>query len=197
MTGPVELGSGVLLGFSLAAPPGPMNALIAVRATRSYGAGLVTAGGALTADAILGLVVFTLGSLVDLSRFVAYVYSLGGVVMVLVAILLLRDRPADPEARIPALTTYSQALAFALRNPFQIVWWLTAGIAFAYVGGAWLFAGLFGAIGIWIVTFPWLVHRGSLRFPSVRGWIKVASAAVMLGFAAYLAVQAALVFRAG
>ncbi len=195
MTGLAEVAFGLLLGFSLAAPPGPMNALIAARATRSYSAGFLTACGALTADAVLGALVFGLESLVDLRPLIAYVYVSGAVTMSVMGYLLLRERTTPGERPAPKLGTYTQSLGVGLSNPFQIVWWLTAGVAFAYVGGAWLFAGLFGAIAIWIVIFPWAIHRGSRRYPSVRPWIGAAAAALMFGFAIYFAAEATISFR--
>jgi threonine/homoserine/homoserine lactone efflux protein len=183
---------GALLGGSLAIPPGPMNALIAARSTRSWRAGTLTGLGALSADAVLGTLVFALASEIDLTAYIAYIYLLGAAVMVVLAILLLREPASASSSEPGGLATYSRALAIGLSNPFQIIWWLTAGVAFAYVGGAWLFAGLFGAISVWVVTFPWLVHSGSQRYPSARRWIVVGSAGLFLAFAAYFALLAAV-----
>jgi threonine/homoserine/homoserine lactone efflux protein len=183
---------GALLGGSLAIPPGPMNALIAARSTRSWRAGTLTGLGALSADAVLGTLVFALASEIDLTAYIAYIYLLGAAVMVVLAILLLREPASASSSEPGGLATYSRALAIGLSNPFQIIWWLTAGVAFAYVGGAWLFAGLFGAISVWVVTFPWLVHSGSQRYPLARRWIVVGSAGLFLAFAAYFALLVAV-----
>lgn len=183
---------GAALGFSLVVPPGPMNALILARSASSWRAGAATGAGALTADGILGAIVFTLRSIADLSSFIRVVYVLGSGVMVLLAYLLLRPRPHDAAAVLPSRTAYSQGLGLGLSNPYQIVWWLTAGVGFAYVGGSSLLVGLFGAIGIWVVTFPWVVRSGTRRFPAAEKWIRWASGSAMIGFAAYFAYLAFL-----
>ncbi len=189
------VGFGLLLGFSLVVPPGPMNALIAARSSVRWRAGVYTGLGALTADAILGVLVFTFQSTVDLSEFIRPVYAVGSVVMIVLAYLVLRTNPQGTPTAPPGPTAYSQGVATGLSNPFQIVWWLTAGVGFAYVGGAPLFIGLFGAILLWVLFFPLLIRSGTQRYPSIEPWIRYISAALIVGFAAYfafLAVQPAL-----
>jgi threonine/homoserine/homoserine lactone efflux protein len=185
-----EVAAGILLGFSLTAPPGPMNALIASRAVRSLRRGILTGFGAMSADAALAGIVFALSRLVDLTTFIRPVYGLGCVVMGYFGYRLLAPHlpivpPVDSSAR-----TYSTAFLIGLSNPFQVVWWLTAGLAFAYVGGVTLFAGLFGAIAVWIVAFPYALTVGVQRFPSIERWITYGSGALMIGFAAYFAFLA-------
>jgi threonine/homoserine/homoserine lactone efflux protein len=68
---------------------------------------------------------------------------------------------------------------------------VTAGLAFAYVGGAALFFGLFAAIAIWVVVFPYALTEGARRDPRVPRVVSVASAALLAGFAAYFALSAA------
>ena len=184
--GPVENALfGVVLGFSLAAPPGPMNAWIAARSTRSWRAGAITGLGAMTADALLGAAVFVLDGAVDLSAAVRYVYALGAAVMLLFAVRLLRRPAGGEEPAAGGRWTYLRALGLGVSNPFQVVWWLTAGVAFAYLGGAVLLLGLFGAIAVWVVSFPAAVRGGARRFPSFERIVRVASGAILLGFVGY------------
>ncbi len=189
MTAGTALLLGLALGFSLTVPPGPMNALIAHRSVGSRRAGMVTGLGAMTSDAILGSAVYSLQAVVDLHAIVRGIYVLGAGVMAFLGVRLLRAPPpmttSDPEG-----TTYLQALAVGLSNPFQILWWLTAGVAFAYLGGAVLLGGLFGAIAVWIVVFPAAVHAGTRRSPRVQTGVRWVSAAIVLGFAVYFAVLA-------
>ena len=176
---------GLLLGFSLAVPPGPMNALIAARAGIAWRSGAWTGLGALSADAILGVLVFAFQSVVDLTAYIRWVYLLGSGVMLLLVYLLVRP-PGRANAPVPSSQmAYSQGLLTGLSNPFQILWWLTAGTGFAYVGGLPLFAGLFGAILLWIAFFPWVVRTGTERYPAIEPWVRYSSAALMTGFAAY------------
>ncbi len=166
-----------------------MNAWIAALAARSWRAGVVTGLGAMTADAVLAAAVFGLESVVDLGLVVRAIYVLGAVVMTVLGIRLVR-RPPPVESPPGDRRTFSAALGLGLANPFQIVWWLTAGIAFAYLGGAVLFAGLFGAIAIWIVGFPALVRRGTQRSPRAARAVVFASGALLLAFAAYFVLLA-------
>lgn len=180
-----ELVLGLALGFSLTIPPGPMNALIASQSVRSATAGFVTGLGAMTADLILAVLVFALSSFIDLTSFLRAIYVVGAVVMAYLGYrLYVRSRAPLPEAPKSSVT-YLQALAVGLSNPVQILWWLTAGLAFAYLGGVILFVGLFAAILVWIVVFPTIVHRGSRRHPSLAFWIAIVSSGILLGFAGY------------
>jgi threonine/homoserine/homoserine lactone efflux protein len=178
---------GAVLGFSLAVPPGPMNAWIAAAAARSYRAGVVTGLGAMSADGLLGAIVYLVERSVDLPEVVRFVYLLGAGVMVYLGLRLLTSGPELPVEPADE-RTFVRALLIGLSNPFQVVWWLTAGVAFAYLGGLLLFLGLFGAILLWVALFPWAVQVGARRDPLVARGVRIASAAILLGFAVYFAV---------
>jgi threonine/homoserine/homoserine lactone efflux protein len=185
-----EIAVGLLLGFTLTAPPGPMNALIASQAVRSLRRGVLTGLGAMSADAILAVVVFVLSTAIELTKLIRPIYVLGCVVMGYFGYRLLVPHPPSAAPPAGSVRTYSTALLIGISNPFQILWWLTAGLAFAYVGGALLFAGLFGAIAVWIVAFPYALTVGVQRFPSVERWTTYGSGFIMVGFAAYFAFLA-------
>jgi threonine/homoserine/homoserine lactone efflux protein len=185
-----EAAFGLALGFSLTVPPGPMNALIAARSTRSFRRGFLTGLGAMSADLILGTAVFLLQSEIDLASIVRYIYAIGAVVMAFLAYRLLRARPSEVRVDPGELATYTSALAIGLSNPFQILWWLTAGLAFAYLGGLVLLAVLFVAIAIWIVAFPYSIRAGIQRYPRAEQWVTWGSGAIMLAFAIYFGILA-------
>lgn len=176
---------GFALGFSLTIPPGPMNALIAARAVRSLRSGILTGFGAMSADLVLMAVVYAVHTVVDVGSVIRFVYLLGAVVMVAFggALLLRKEEPPSTEAS--SIRTYSQAVVLGVSNPFQIFWWLTAGLAFAYLGGFVLFVGLFAAVAIWVVSFPYAVHLGTQRHPEVARAVVYVSVALMFVFAAY------------
>jgi threonine/homoserine/homoserine lactone efflux protein len=186
-----DLAFGLLLGFSLTIPPGPMNAFIASQSVRSFREGVVAGCGAMSADLVLGVLVYALHSTVDLSAELRWIYLLGAVVMVYLGMGLLK-RVSGPSSRpeTSGVRTYSSALGLGVTNPFQIIWWLTAGLAFAYLGGWVLFVGLFGAIAVWVVAFPWAVHLGTERRPGVARAVVIVSGAVIFAFAAYFVVLA-------
>lgn len=181
---------GMILGFSLTIPPGPMNALIVARSVRSARDGTLTGLGAMVADLVLAILVYGLRSAVDLQAYLRPVYALGAVAMGFLAYRLLATRNAPPTVDPRRVATFSQALGVGVTNPLQIVWWLTAGLAFAYIGGILLFVGIFVGIAVWIVVFPIAVHAGTRRLSRGRQWISVGSAVVLLGFAAYFALLA-------
>jgi threonine/homoserine/homoserine lactone efflux protein len=167
-----------------------MNALIASRAAVSLRAGIVTGFGAMSADLVLGALVYALRSVVDLGSFVRYVYVVGAVVMAYLGYRLLTAPPSPATAEPAGLRTYSQALGIGLSNPFQIVWWLTAGLAFAYLGGLVLYVALFAAVLLWVLIFPYAIHVGTRRHPSVARAVLFASAGILLAFALYFAYLA-------
>ena len=188
MAGLVEtLAAGVLLGFSLAAPPGPMNALIAANTVhRGRGAGTLTGLGALSADAVLGFLVLGLGASRWLAPYRTELDLLGAGVLCLFAFKILRPRAA-PAAPVGSMRSpYLLGLGLGISNPYQILWWLTAGLALVATGGAVLLLGLFGAIGVWIVSFPLGLHWISARRPRVQQSLTVGSGVLLLGFAALL-----------
>jgi threonine/homoserine/homoserine lactone efflux protein len=167
-----------------------MNALIASRAAASLRAGVVTGFGAMSADLILGALVYALRSAVDLGSVVRYVYVVGAVVMAYLGFRLLTARPAAATTEPAGLRTYSQALGVGLSNPFQIVWWLTAGLAFAYLGGLVLYVALFAAVLVWVLVFPYAIHLGTRERPALARAVVYVSGAIMLAFAAYFAYLA-------
>lgn len=181
----LELAFGLVLGFSLTIPPGPMNAFIASQSVRSFREGVTAGVGAMSADLVLGVLVYVLHSAVDLSAGLRWIYLVGAGVMVYLGIGLLRGASSRPPPEAQGIHTYTKALALGVSNPFQVVWWLTAGLAFAYLGGWVLFVGLFGAIAVWVVVFPWAVHAGTERRPSIARAVLVVSGVVIFAFAAY------------
>ncbi|MFI5413631.1 MAG: LysE family translocator [Candidatus Lutacidiplasmatales archaeon] len=180
-----ELAFGLLLGFSLTIPPGPMNAYIASQSVRSLREGITTGVGAMSADLALGILVYVAHTQVDLAGELRGVYLLGAAVMIVLGVGLLRRGSTGPPPQTSGARTYAKAFGIGISNPFQIVWWLTAGLAFAYLGGLLLFVGLFGAIAVWIVVFPWLVHAGTEGRPGVARGVLVVSGALFFAFAGY------------
>jgi threonine/homoserine/homoserine lactone efflux protein len=183
---------GLALGFSLVIPPGPMNALIAARSVRSFRAGVATGLGAMSADLVLGVLVYLVHAAVDLSAAVRWVEGAGAVVMGYLAYrVLTADRAPVPPPLASEPRLYSQALAVGLSNPFQVVWWLTAGLAFAYLGGLPLLLGLFGAIAVWVISFPIGLRYGVARWAEFPRAVAIVSGTLLAVFAAYFALLAA------
>jgi len=132
--------AGVVFGLALAAPPGPMNAVIAEESvTNGWLAGVRTGLGAMTADAV-----FFVGSLFGVVAFVervptvrAAMVGVGGVLMCYFAYGAARDAMGDVDtipagdgstAATQAATGFRKAFVLALTNPYQILFWLTIGV---------------------------------------------------------------------
>lgn len=130
--------AGVVFGLALAAPPGPMNAVIAEESVNNgWLAGARTGLGAMTADAV-----FFVGSLFGVVAFVerfptvrAGMVGVGGALMCYFAYGAARDAIGDVEtvpsgdgAARQAATGFRKAFVLALTNPYQILFWLTIGV---------------------------------------------------------------------
>ncbi|MEF8851512.1 MAG: LysE family transporter [Haloarculaceae archaeon] len=135
--------AGAVFGLALAAPPGPMNAVIAEESVlRGWLAGFTAGLGAMTAD-----VVFFVLSLAGVVAFLdsaptvrAVMVGVGGLLMLYFAYDAVRDvrgvfvtGSADestdaPDDAAPGTRGFRKALVLALTNPYQILFWLTVGV---------------------------------------------------------------------
>ncbi|SFR47690.1 LysE family translocator [Halogeometricum limi] len=131
----VTLLAGVVFGLALAAPPGPMNAIIAEESVvHGWLSGFKAGLGAMTADAIffvlaaLGVVAFVQ----DAPTVHAALVGVGGVLMLYFAYGAARDVEssfrASETAESGGRTGFTKAFVLALTNPYQILFWLTIGV---------------------------------------------------------------------
>ena len=143
----VTLAAGVVFGIALAAPPGPMNAIIAEESVlRGWLAGFKAGLGAMSADAIF-FVLAALGVVAFVERFPqlrAAMVGVGGLLMLYFAYDAATDVrssflgdptegvDAGPDERVEtdtrAATGFRKAFVLALTNPYQILFWLTIGV---------------------------------------------------------------------
>ena len=133
------LSAGIVFGVALAAPPGPMNAIIAEESVvRGWLAGFKAGLGAMSADAIF-FVLAALGVVAFVERFPllrAGMVGVGGVLMLYFAYGAVSDIQSsfragggatdDSDPRIG--TGFRKAFVLALTNPYQILFWLTIGV---------------------------------------------------------------------
>jgi len=212
------IGFGAVFGLALAAPPGPMNAIIAEESVlRGWLAGLAAGLGAMTADAIF-LVLAYLGAV----RAVETVPELRNVMVGIGGILLLyfaygaaRDATADwTEADVIDSRGFWKALVLALTNPYQIVFWLTVGVGLLepgtvdvlsytpYVGDTLtnvvvvetgspaLILGFFAGIAIWVTGFPASLVLAGRRVDRFAPVVAYVSAILLAGFGVWFLVDA-------
>ncbi len=165
----VSFGAGILLGLSIAAPPGPANAMIATHAVtrKHWWAGSIVGLGAMTADAAFLVITYLLGRAIQPSEeTLIAVYSLGAVVMFYFAYgasKAWRKPPVERLQEVKPTHSYLSGLTIGLTNPYQILWWLTAGLAFIQSVGPAIVAGFFCGIMIWIGSFPWALGYARQR----------------------------------
>ncbi|WP_089384833.1 LysE family transporter [Halorubrum vacuolatum] len=128
---------GTAFGLALAAPPGPMNAIIAEEAVlRGWHAGARAGLGAATADVLFFILAFVgVAALIESApRLQTAMVGGGGLLMCYFAIGAARNaramfRPTSgDEPTIEAGNGYYKALVLALSNPFQVLFWLTVGV---------------------------------------------------------------------
>lgn len=213
-----SVGFGVLFGLALAAPPGPMNAIIAEESVlRGWLAGFKAGFGALTADfcffllALVGAV-----TIIDaMPRLRAVMVGIGGVLMFYFAYDAVRETAFVAEDAVDDGKGFWKALVLALTNPYQIVFWLTVGVGllrpgtvdvFAHVplasdtltgllvittGSPAILIGLFLGILCWIVLFPASLIFAGHRIDRFAPAVAYLSAAVLVAFGTWFLTDAA------
>jgi len=189
-------GLGVVLGLSLAAPPGPVNAMIASDAvTRSWRSGFLVGAGALTADATFLLISVLAHSAIEGVRTLFPVIALiGAAVMAYFAWNAARawHRVPDPAVSTPEAraTSYITGLTINLTSPYPILWWLTAGLALIDQLGAVVLMGFFAGVLLWITLFPLALRAAQRRFAETYHVALVFSIVCLVVFAVWLAWSA-------
>ncbi len=206
---------GTVFGLALAAPPGPMNAIIAEEAVlRGWRAGAIAGLGAATADVLFFILAFVgVAAFIESApRLQTAMIGGGGLLMCYFAIGAARNaramfRPTrGAEPSIEAGKGFYKALALALSNPFQVLFWVTVGVGLlrpgrldvlapipvlgeslagtvvvttgspAILGG--FFLGIFG----WVLCFPALLVVAERRVETFGPVVAFGSAFVLGGF---------------
>jgi threonine/homoserine/homoserine lactone efflux protein len=200
--------AGAVFGLAIAAPPGPMNAVIAEESVlRGWTAGFRAGLGAMAADvcffvlALFGAV--TIVQRVPTVRGVAF--AVGGLLMLYFAYGAARDATeSSDEMTVEESRGFRKAFVLAITNPFQIAFWLTIGIGLlepghidvlgalpvdglsgilvVSTGSPVLLVGFFGGIAAWVVGFPATLVVAERRAAGVGSAVAYASALVLAGF---------------
>jgi threonine/homoserine/homoserine lactone efflux protein len=160
---------GLAIGFSIAAPVGPIGVLC-IRRSLAHGpaAGLAAGLGAATADALYGsIAAFGLTTLS--SRLVAnqaWLALIGGAFLCYLGVRTFFSRPAAEAASVRGdglLATYASTLLLTLTNPATILSFVAVFAGFGigagadYRAAAALVAGVFAGSALW-----WIVLSGSV-----------------------------------
>jgi len=203
--------AGMVFGLALAAPPGPMNAIIAEESVvGGWLAGFRAGLGAMTADAVF-FVLALAGAVTVVEQFPLLrgtMVLVGGLLMLYFALDAARNVEATltSEGDGTAGRGFQKAFVLALTNPYQILFWLTvgvglldpgridvlgytpyvgdtlAGLVVVETGSVALLAGLFGGIVVWIVGFPATLVAAGKRIDALAPLVAGGSALVLAGF---------------
>jgi threonine/homoserine/homoserine lactone efflux protein len=187
----------LIIGFSIAAPVGPIGVLC-IRRTLVHGrmTGLLSGLGAATADAIYGAIAgfgLTLvsGMLVDQSWWIRVI---GGIFLCYLGITTLLSTPAEEAAQTPdarsLLGAYASTVFLTLTNPVTILAFIGifAGLGLVDTGGnygaaAVMVFGVFCGSALW-----WLLLSGGVSLVRSRlnsrvfRWLNKISGAIILIF---------------
>ncbi|MEA3143899.1 MAG: hypothetical protein QOG31_1223 [Thermoplasmata archaeon] len=189
--GPLSFLAGLGLGFTLAIPPGPVNALIAREASRHGAGAAIRAGLAAPIVDTLYMVAVLLGLpyLVDVTPYLPALALLGAVLMGYLA--WATARPPRPASSATPKAAFAAVFVLSVANPLQVGWWLTAGTARLRPEGLWGMAGFLVAIFAWVVLFSEGMARGARRWKGLEPLVAVVSVDLLLAFALVLLRQAA------
>ena len=187
---------GLLIGFSIAAPVGPIGVLC-IRRTLAEGraAGLISGLGAATADALYGCVAgfgltFISGILI---RQQTALRLAGGAFLVYMGIRTFLARPAEQAASSKTgglLAAYASTFLLTLTNPLTILSFAAvfAGLGLAGGGGdhasaAMLVLGVFCGSALWwcLLSGGVSLFRARLNLRALR-WVNRLSGVVIAGF---------------
>ena len=203
---------GVVFGLALAAPPGPMNAIIAEEsAVRGWHSGFAAGLGAMVADICFFLLALA-GAVTVVQNAPGVrrvMVAVGGLLMLYFAYGAVQDATtlssveaaADGESR-----GFRKAFVLALTNPYQVLFWLTVGVGLlepgridvlaplpavgpalgdlfvVQTGHPVLLAGLFGGVLLWITAFPATIVAARRRVEKLAPVVAWLSAALLAGF---------------
>jgi threonine/homoserine/homoserine lactone efflux protein len=189
---------GVVLGFSIAAPVGPIGVLC-IRRTLAKGmiAGLISGLGAATADAIYGIIAICGVSALSvvLLEYKTYLHFVGGTFLLYMGYIIFKALPASVEAvggdsTETILRDYVSTVFLTLTNPMTIFSFaaILAGLdvetgGARYLAPALLVGGVFIGSMFWWLCLSVMVNL--LRSNFSRSWLKVVnqiSGLIIIGF---------------
>jgi len=191
---------GLIIGFSIAAPVGPIGVLCIQRTlARGRICGLLSGLGAATADGTYGLIAGF--GLTFISSFLIgqqlWIRLIGGVFLLYLGLRTILSKPAQPErARATTakgenlLAAYLSTLFLTLTNPLTILSFVAifAGIGVgganrSYTSAAVLVLGVFGGSALWwvILSSGVSILRTKLNTQALD-WVNRISGAIIITF---------------
>lgn len=192
---------GIGIGLSLAAPPGPVNAIIASHTVmRSWRAGFLVGAGATTADTIfLALSVLARSAIAGIEPYVPWIALLGAAVMGFFAWSAIRAwnrtdaiLKSQPEEHA---RSYATGLSVNISSPYPILWWLTAGLVLINQLGPAVLIGFYAGLILWITAFPLALREAQRRIARTYHAVLLFSIVCLFAFAGWLVWSAVTALR--
>ena len=192
--------TGVVLGFSIAAPPGPVTALSAqLVVSRSWLSGWLVMLGATVADGVFFVLTYYGVARLVTPEERGVLFVLGGLLMLYLALSTVRTAGRRDAGTLPPRSSrwsssaagrspFLLGLSIGLTNPYQLGWWVAVGAGMVSDFGASVAAGFFVGIVSWTSDRHRARPRGGEEVPAPRAAIAYASAAIMVGFGAWFLV---------
>jgi threonine/homoserine/homoserine lactone efflux protein len=192
--------SGVALGFSIAAPPGPVTALSAqLVVSRSWLSGWMVMLGATLADGVFFVLTYYGVARLVTQQERGVLFVLGSLLMLYLAFSTVRTAGRRDAGAVPPRSSrwssstarrspFILGLSIGLTNPYQLGWWVAVGAGMVADFGASVAVGFFVGILSWTLIVTALVHEGVRRYQRLSPLIAYASAAIMVGFGAWFLV---------
>ena len=200
----INLYNGLIIGFSIAAPVGPIG-ILCIKRTLSSGLiiGLLSGLGAATADALYGSIAAF--GLTFISNFLLqhqiWLRLIGGAFLCYLGIKTFLSQPTispSPVNQNSLLSAYGSTFLLTLTNPLTILFFagIFAGFGLVEAGGGYSSAAI-TVLGVFLGSSCWWVLlsgvtsllRDRISFSSLR-WINRISGLIILGFsiAAFISV---------
>ncbi|MGA2505012.1 MAG: LysE family transporter [Anaerolineales bacterium] len=194
---------GLVIGFSIAAPVGPIGVLC-IRRTLADGwaSGLVSGLGAASADAIYGSIAGF--GLAFISNFLVsqqlWLRLIGGVFLCILGVRTLLVKPAEQASTGKdggLLACYASTFFLTLTNPMTIISFaaIFAGLGLAAARGNYgsagiLVLGVFSGSAAWWLLLSSVVGIFRARFkPGLLRWVNRISSAIIIGFGIFALVS--------
>lgn len=195
---------GLVLGFSIAAPVGPIG-LLCIRRSLAYGRGhgLATGLGAATADAFYGAVAaFGLTAISDLLvSYQTYLQIFGGIFLAWLGVSIIRSKVEENVAKAEDASlwgSYLSCVVLTVSNPATILSFVAMFAAFnlgasnndisaagTIVGGVFI-----GSAAWWLILSSVAARFRHAITPKFRRGINYFSGAILIAFAAWAVLQA-------
>ncbi len=195
---------GMIIGFSIAAPVGPIGVLC-IRRTLAEGrlSGFLSGIGAATADAIYGMIAGF--GLTSISSFLIgqqmWLRLIGGLFLCYLGIKTLKTKPSDETLssnKQGLIGNYFSTLLLTITNPMTIISFAAvfAGLGIGtiqtnYLSSLILVIGVFVGSGLWWLTLSTIVHVLGKRFNTTGLiWVNKVSGIIILifGFIALVSI---------